>query len=93
MGWLIESLLQCRQGRQKIEVLDCLAEFSVYFNGKSKNFLLKKFSKKMAYIRESTELIRCLRAYELKITFKNISYPKTEFMGREPCSETCWRTG
>ena len=30
---------------KKSKFLDCLAEFSVYFNGKSKNFLLKKFSK------------------------------------------------
>ena len=30
---------------KKSKFSDCLAEFSVYFNGKSKNFLLKKFSK------------------------------------------------
>ena len=30
---------------KKSKFSDCLAEFSVYSNGKSKNFLLKKFSK------------------------------------------------
>ena len=30
---------------KKSKFSDCLAEFSVYFNGKSKNFLLKMFSK------------------------------------------------
>ena len=30
---------------KKFKFSDCLAEFSVYSNGKSKNFLSKKFSK------------------------------------------------
>ena len=39
------KMLGVDRDAKKSKFSDCLAEFSVYSNGKSKNFLLKKFSK------------------------------------------------
>ena len=43
--FLISKYYPLDRDAKKSKFSDCLAEFSVYFNGKSKNFLLKKFSK------------------------------------------------